>query len=165
MSRSTWRPLIFTRTCIISSKTGSLLSTTSVRDALSRQKRSRRSCFAEKCVRFATGRSGTMTNLANSLRETSTMNEGGLDDSILICPDARDSGTGTYDTKRMKLAKDVAAFLLTNDYIFDKNSPYYLTDVQVRRLVKEKMMTRAFEKLDFKAHVLEFKAKMSENTK
>ena len=85
--------------------------------------------------------------------------------SILIFRGAKDSGTGTYDTKRVKLARDVAAFLLTNDYIFDKNSPYYLTDVQVRRLVKEKMMTRAFEKLDFKPHVLEFKAKMSKKTK
>lgn len=93
------------------------------------------------------------------------MKEGVHEGSILIFRGAKGFGIGTYDTKRLKLAKDVAAFLLTNDYIFDKNSPYYLTDVQVRRLVKEKMMTRAFEKLDFKSHVLEFKAKMSKKTK
>lgn len=93
------------------------------------------------------------------------MSEGGREDSSSTCPDVSDSGTGTYDTKRAKLAKDVAMFLLTNDYIFDKNSPYYLTDVQVRRMVREKMMTRAFEKLDFKSYVLEFKDKMSKKTK
>lgn len=66
---------------------------------------------------------------------------------------------GTYDVKRATLARDVAIYLLKNSYIFDKSSPYYLTDVQLRKLVKEKMMSRSFEKLNLKDYLLEFKEK------
>lgn len=84
---------------------------------------------------------------------------------ILIFRIVNDFGIGTYDTKRSKLAKDVAAFLLSNDYIFDKKSPYYLTDTQIRKLVREKMMTRAFEKVNIKDCILTLKESMSKKTK
>lgn len=66
---------------------------------------------------------------------------------------------GTYDTKRFNLAKDVATFLLSNDYIFDKNSEYYLTDSQIRKIVRKHMMSRAFEKIDLQQVICKLKKK------
>lgn len=68
-------------------------------------------------------------------------------------------GFGTYDIKRINLAKDVAAYLLKNDFIFDKNSIYYLTDKEIRKMVREKMMSRAFEQMDLKSYISKLKKK------
>ena len=72
-------------------------------------------------------------------------------------PEGKKIWFGTYDSKRFNLAKDVAIFLMSNAYIFDKNSEYYLTETQLRKLVREHMMTRAFEKIDIKEVILNLK--------
>ena len=59
------------------------------------------------------------------------------------------------------MAKNVAEFLLENSYIFDKNSEFYLTDAQVRKIVNEKMMSNAYKKIDFKSYILDFKYKIA----
>ena len=64
---------------------------------------------------------------------------------------------GTYPLNRYSLAKDVATYLLSNDYIFDKRSPYYLKDAELRKLVRQKMHSRSFENLDLKAYIFEMK--------
>lgn len=78
---------------------------------------------------------------------------------ILTSPDNRKIWFGRYDTRRFSLAKDVAAFLMSNPYIFDKNSEYYLTDSELRSFVRQKMMSRSFLNKDFKALILAFKEK------
>lgn len=80
-------------------------------------------------------------------------------------PDRPKLWFGTYDIKRTKLAKDVANFLYKNDYIFDKNSPYFLKDSEIRKLVREKMMTRSFEKLNLQSYISEFKLKIKKKDK
>ena len=72
---------------------------------------------------------------------------------------------GKFDTRNVKLARDVANFLLSNNFIFDENSEYYLTDKQIRSFVREKCGTHAFEKLDFKDYILSLKAKSSKKDK
>lgn len=72
-------------------------------------------------------------------------------------PEGRKVWFGTFDVKRYNFVKDVATFLLSNSYIFDKNSEYYLTDTQIRKLVREHMMSRTFEKIDIKAVILQLK--------
>lgn len=66
---------------------------------------------------------------------------------------------GTYPLNRFNLAKDVAAFLLKNDYIFDKSSQYYLKDAELRKIVRQKMHSRSFEKMDLKSYILKIKQK------
>ena len=75
----------------------------------------------------------------------------------IVSPAGKKVWFGTYDIHRYNLAKDVADFLIKNNYIFDKNSIYYLTDTQLRKIVRKHMMSRAFEKLDFKETILNFK--------
>lgn len=80
---------------------------------------------------------------------------------FMILKDKRKFWFGSYDIKRAKLAKDVSTFLYKHDYIFDKNSPYYLTDTQIRKMVREKMMSRSFEKLNIQSYIISLKSKMS----
>ena len=83
----------------------------------------------------------------------------------MILPDGRKFWFGSYDTKRVKLAKDVSNFLYKHCYIFDKQSPYYLSDAQIRKVVREKMMTRSFEKLNLQSYISEIKDKMLKKDK
>lgn len=62
---------------------------------------------------------------------------------------------GRFDTKRAKHAEEVANYLYQNAYIFDKNSPYYLTDKEVRKLVRDKMQTNSYKKLDLQSYISE----------
>lgn len=64
---------------------------------------------------------------------------------------------GRFDTKRATHAEKVANYLYKNSYIFDKNSPYYLTDKEIRKFVKLKMQTNKFLTEDFKLLILNFK--------
>lgn len=66
---------------------------------------------------------------------------------------------GKFDIKRAKHAEKVAKYLYENSYIFDKNSPYFLTDKEIRKLVKDKMQTNKFISLDLKACILTIKDK------
>ena len=70
---------------------------------------------------------------------------------------------GTFDTRKLKLAKDVASYLLSNSYIFDKNSPYYMEDSQIRTFVKKKCSTRLFQNIDLKEYVMSLKSKNTPN--
>lgn len=84
---------------------------------------------------------------------------------FMILKDKRKFWFGSYDIKRAKLAKDVSIFLYKHDYIFDKNSPYYLTDTQIRKMVREKMMSRSFEKLNIQSYIISLKSKMRKKDK
>lgn len=66
---------------------------------------------------------------------------------------------GKFDIKRAKHAGEVADYLYKNSYIFDKNSPYYLNDKEIRKLVKLKMQTNSYKNMDLKAYILELKKK------
>lgn len=66
---------------------------------------------------------------------------------------------GKFDIKRTKHAGEVANYLYENSYIFDKNSPYYLNDKEIRKLVKLKMQTNSYKNMDLKAYILELKKK------
>lgn len=83
----------------------------------------------------------------------------------LILPCGRKVWYGTYDTKRLRLAKDVAAFLLKNIYIFEPDSEYYLKDSHLRQFVREKMSSRLFERIDIKEAISTFKIKMLKKNK
>jgi hypothetical protein len=83
----------------------------------------------------------------------------------MILPNGRKFWFGTYDIKRAKLAKDVSDFLYKHSYIFDKASYYYLTDAQIRKMVREKMMTRSFEKLNLQLYISALKSKMTKKDK
>jgi hypothetical protein len=83
----------------------------------------------------------------------------------LILPCGRKLWYGTYDTKRISLAKDVAAFLLKNIYIFEPDSEYYLKDSHLRQFVREKMSSRLFERIDIKEAIMAFKFKMLKKNK
>jgi hypothetical protein len=83
----------------------------------------------------------------------------------LILPCGRKLWYGTYDTKRISLAKDVAAFLLKNIYIFEPDSEYYLKDSHLRQFVREKMSSRLFERIDIKEAISAFKVKMLKKNK
>lgn len=65
---------------------------------------------------------------------------------------------GSFDIQKIKLAKDVATFLLQNNFIFNKNSEYFLTDKQIRAFVNKHCKTRAFERIDLKTYILELKS-------
>lgn len=64
---------------------------------------------------------------------------------------------GKFDTKRAAHAQKVANHLYANSYIFDKESPYYLTDKEIRNFVKLHMQTNKFLKEDFKLLIINFK--------
>ena len=66
---------------------------------------------------------------------------------------------GKFDVKRAKHAEKVANYLYENMYIFDKDSPYYLTDKELRNFVKLHMQTNKFLKEDFKLLITNFKEK------
>lgn len=64
---------------------------------------------------------------------------------------------GKFDIKRATHAEKVANHLYANLYIFDKDSPYYLTDKEIRNFVKLHMQTNKFLKEDFKLLIANFK--------
>jgi hypothetical protein len=64
---------------------------------------------------------------------------------------------GKFDVKRAKHAEKVANHLYKHLYIFDKDSPYYLADKEIRNFVKLYMQTNKFLTEDFKLLILNFK--------
>lgn len=70
---------------------------------------------------------------------------------------------GSFDSRKIKLVKEVADYLLKNDFIFDSGSEYYLSDKQIRAFVNKHCQTKAFKKIDIKNYVLELRALNSQN--
>ena len=70
---------------------------------------------------------------------------------------------GSFDTLKIKLAKRVAAYLLKNDFIFDVNSKYYMTDKQIRTFVNKHCKTNSFQKIDIKNYVMTLRSKNAQN--
>lgn len=65
---------------------------------------------------------------------------------------------GSFDTQKIKLARDVATYLLKNDFIFVKDSEYFLNDKEIRVFVKKHCKTHAFEKINLKDYILMLKS-------
>ena len=66
---------------------------------------------------------------------------------------------GEFDIRKTKLARDVATYLLSNSYIFEKTSPYYMKDSQIRTFVKKNCATHSFRNINLKDYVLSPKMK------
>ena len=88
-----------------------------------------------------------------------------LNDFILNLHNGKNIWYGSYDIKRKNFAKRISEYLLNNAYIFDVNSEYYLTEPELRKLVREKMMSNSYLKIDLKSYILELKSKMLKNDK
>ena len=74
-------------------------------------------------------------------------------------PNRRKFCFGKFDIKRASHAKKIADYLYANLYIFDKKSPYYLTDKEIFKLVKDKMQTNTFFNTDLKSYISAIKNK------
>lgn len=76
---------------------------------------------------------------------------------FITMPDGHRFCFGKFDIKRASHAKKIADYLYANLYIFDKKSPYYLTDKEIFKLVKNKMQTNTFFNTDLKTYILSLK--------
>lgn len=72
---------------------------------------------------------------------------------FMTFPNRRKFCFGKFDIKRASHAKKIADYLYANLYIFDKKSPYYLTDKEIFKLVKDKMQTNKFFSIDLKHYI------------